>query len=101
VPSDDGWLLLRAPKELEDVERRYLHQLRRVCPAVWQVQALAQAFGRLVRSHDQTAQAPDVRTGEVRSALRQLTFHSRTQQECRRTHSTVSKSTTESAWNQA
>jgi transposase len=60
-----AWLLLRASKDLHGLERRYLHLLRRACPDGWSTQALARAFGTLVRTRDHIALAAWLRAAEL------------------------------------
>jgi transposase len=57
-PHQATWLLLRDVGQLSDEESRYLHALEQVCPEVSHVQALAQAFHRLLMAHDVAGLAP-------------------------------------------
>jgi hypothetical protein len=54
-PRQTAWLLLRAPDTLTDEERASVGHLRRACPVVARLQALAGAFHVLVRRHDLAA----------------------------------------------
>ena len=51
-------MLLKDPAELDSAERTYVDVLCRCCPEADRARSLAQAFGALVRTRDQTALAP-------------------------------------------
>ena len=56
-PRQTTWLLWKDPVALTDGERTYVDHLRRTCPSLAWLQALALAFRMLVRDHDLPALA--------------------------------------------